>query len=98
MKLFTWPLGQTDTLFLSYIQKPLLLNRRKFDVRSYLLIACTSPHMVFFRHGYVRQTCNAYDPDSNNLCTHLTNQVQHASQRARLKEYLSLKNILKHLP
>ncbi|KAK5608517.1 hypothetical protein CRENBAI_024222 [Crenichthys baileyi] len=57
-----------------YIQKPLLLNDRKFDVRSYLLIACTAPYMVFFRHGYVRLTCDVYDPRSKNLSAHLTNQ------------------------
>ncbi|XP_014326786.1 inactive polyglycylase TTLL10 [Xiphophorus maculatus] len=57
-----------------YIQKPLLLNGRKFDVRSYLLIASTAPYMVFFRHGYVRLTCDVYDPRSKNLSAHLTNQ------------------------
>ncbi|XP_060913200.1 protein polyglycylase TTLL10 [Labrus mixtus] len=57
-----------------YIQKPLLLKGKKFDVRSFLLIACTAPYMVFFRHGYVRLTCDLYDPSSNNLSTHLTNQ------------------------
>uniref|UniRef100_A0A3Q3J0U8 Tubulin tyrosine ligase-like family, member 10 n=1 Tax=Monopterus albus TaxID=43700 RepID=A0A3Q3J0U8_MONAL len=57
-----------------YIQSPLLLNGKKFDVRSYLLVACTAPYMVFFRHGYVRLTCDLYDPSSNNLSTHLTNQ------------------------
>ncbi|XP_068196544.1 protein polyglycylase TTLL10 [Antennarius striatus] len=57
-----------------YIQRPLLLKGKKFDVRSYLLIACTAPHMVFFRHGYVRLTCDLYDPSSNNLSAHLTNQ------------------------
>ncbi|XP_028439794.1 protein polyglycylase TTLL10 isoform X1 [Perca flavescens] len=57
-----------------YIQSPLLLRGKKFDVRSYLLIACTSPYMVFFRHGYVRLTCDLYDPSSNNLSAHLTNQ------------------------
>ncbi|XP_073678785.1 protein polyglycylase TTLL10 [Garra rufa] len=57
-----------------YIQKPLLLKGRKFDVRSYFLIACTSPYMVFFRHGYVRLTCNLYDPNSDNITAHLTNQ------------------------
>ncbi|XP_076022340.1 protein polyglycylase TTLL10 [Genypterus blacodes] len=57
-----------------YIQKPLLLKGKKFDVRSYLLIACTAPYMVFFRHGYVRLTCDLYDPNSNNLSAHLTNQ------------------------
>ncbi|KAM3833837.1 uncharacterized protein ttll10 [Diretmus argenteus] len=57
-----------------YIQNPLLLKGRKFDVRSYLLIACTAPYMVFFRHGYVRLTCDLYDPGTNNLSAHLTNQ------------------------
>ncbi|XP_056589646.1 protein polyglycylase TTLL10 isoform X2 [Triplophysa dalaica] len=57
-----------------YILKPLLLQGRKFDVRSYFLIACTSPYVVFFRHGYVRLTCNHYDPNSDNITAHLTNQ------------------------
>lgn len=60
---------------LSYIQNPLLLKGKKFDVRSYLLIACTAPYMVFFRHGYVRLSCDLYDLSSSNLCVHLTNQV-----------------------
>ncbi|XP_017564607.1 protein polyglycylase TTLL10 [Pygocentrus nattereri] len=57
-----------------YIQNPLLLKGKKFDVRSYFLIACTTPYMVFFRHGYVRLTCDLYDPNSFNLSAHLTNQ------------------------
>ncbi|XP_055044893.2 protein polyglycylase TTLL10 [Misgurnus anguillicaudatus] len=57
-----------------YIQNPLLLMGRKFDVRSYFLIASTSPYMVFFRHGYIRLTCNPYDPKSDNITAHLTNQ------------------------
>ncbi|CAL8363865.1 unnamed protein product [Lota lota] len=57
-----------------YVNNPLLLEGRKFDVRCYLLIACTDPYMVFFRHGYARLTCDPYDPRSNNLTAHLTNQ------------------------
>ncbi|XP_058497819.1 protein polyglycylase TTLL10 isoform X1 [Solea solea] len=57
-----------------YIQSPLLLKGKKFDVRSYMLIACTAPFMVFFHHGYVRLTCDLYDPKSDNLSAHLTNQ------------------------
>lgn len=64
------------SVFVRYIQNPLLLGGKKFDVRSYLLIACTAPFMVFFRHGYARLTCNMYDPRSSDLSTHLTNQVQ----------------------
>ncbi|XP_041655415.1 protein polyglycylase TTLL10 isoform X2 [Cheilinus undulatus] len=71
-----------------YIQKPLLLKGKKFDVRSYLLIACTAPYMVFFRHGYVRLTCDLYDPSSNNLTAHLTNQYMQKKNPlySRLKE------------
>ncbi|XP_030279131.1 protein polyglycylase TTLL10 isoform X2 [Sparus aurata] len=57
-----------------YIQRPLLLKGKKFDVRSFLLVACTAPYMVFFCHGYVRLTCDLYDPSSKNLSAHLTNQ------------------------
>ncbi|XP_069097205.1 inactive polyglycylase TTLL10 [Pleurodeles waltl] len=57
-----------------YIHNPLLLSGRKFDIRSYFLIASTVPYMVFFRHGYVRLTCNNYDPHSDDLTGHLTNQ------------------------
>ncbi|XP_032903686.1 protein polyglycylase TTLL10-like [Amblyraja radiata] len=57
-----------------YVDDPLLLEGRKFDVRSYFLIACTSPYMTFFRHGYIKLTCNEYNPDSDDLTDHLTNQ------------------------
>nr|XP_048273512.1 inactive polyglycylase TTLL10 isoform X4 [Myodes glareolus] len=57
-----------------YIQNPLLLDGKKFDVRSYLLIACTMPYMVFFGHGYARLTLRLYDPHSSDLSGHLTNQ------------------------
>ncbi|XP_010625983.1 inactive polyglycylase TTLL10 isoform X4 [Fukomys damarensis] len=57
-----------------YIQNPLLLNGKKFDVRSYLPIACAVPYMVFFGHGYARLTLNLYDPHSSDLSGHLTNQ------------------------
>ncbi|XP_078095858.1 protein polyglycylase TTLL10-like [Mustelus asterias] len=57
-----------------YVVKPLLLEGRKFDVRCYFLIACTSPFVTFFRHGYAKLTCNEYNPNSDDLTNHLTNQ------------------------
>lgn len=60
-----------------YIQNPLLLDGKKFDVRAYLLIACAVPYMVFFGHGYARLTLGLYDPHSRDLTGHLTNQVSH---------------------
>lgn len=49
-------------------------------MRSYLLIACTTPYMVFFGHGYARLTLSLYDPHASDLGGHLTNQVR-APQR-----------------
>ncbi|XP_062449532.1 LOW QUALITY PROTEIN: inactive polyglycylase TTLL10 [Rhea pennata] len=57
-----------------YIHPPLLLEGKKFDVRSYLLIACTAPYVLFFAQGYVRLTCTKYDATSDDLTAHLTNQ------------------------
>ncbi|XP_053323810.1 protein polyglycylase TTLL10-like [Spea bombifrons] len=57
-----------------YIPNPLLLGGRKFDVRSYMIISSTEPYVVFFRHGYVRLTCEQYDHQSTDLTSHLTNQ------------------------
>lgn len=76
----TWPSGGAAKAVAHecpprYIQNPLLLEGRKFDVRSYLLIACTVPYMVFFGHGYARLTLSPYDPSSGDLKSHLTNQV-----------------------
>ncbi|NWX22427.1 TTL10 polyglycylase, partial [Aegotheles bennettii] len=57
-----------------YIHQPLLLEGKKFDVRSYLLIACTAPYVLCFAQGYVRLACVNYDAASEDLTVHLTNQ------------------------
>lgn len=57
-----------------YITNPLLINGKKFDLRNYMLIACTDPFVVLYRDGYCRLSCNDYDMDSRDLTGHLTNQ------------------------
>lgn len=59
----------------SYLTNPLLLEGRKFDIRCYMLIACTSPYLVLFHRGYIRRSLFKYDSGDRNLLTHLTNQV-----------------------
>ncbi|XP_021099108.1 inactive polyglycylase TTLL10, partial [Heterocephalus glaber] len=70
-----------------YIQNPLLLNGKKFNVRSYLLIACAVPYMVFFGHGYAHLTLSLYNPHSSDLSSHLTNQFMQKQSPL----YMSLK-------
>ena len=58
-----------------YINNPLLLSGRKFDIRAYMLIANTNPYLVLYHDGYVRLCMYEYDTDANNLTAHLTNQA-----------------------
>jgi len=66
------PLGR---IIQKYITNPLLINKKKFDIRCYMLIANTKPILALFHHGYLRLSMNEFDNEDNNLITHLTNQV-----------------------
>ncbi|NXI40103.1 TTL10 polyglycylase, partial [Galbula dea] len=69
-----WSRAPQARIVQRYIEQPLLLEGKKFDVRSYLLIACTAPYLLLFAQGYVRLTCVNYDAASEDLTVHLTNQ------------------------
>ncbi|CAD8175107.1 unnamed protein product [Paramecium pentaurelia] len=69
-----------------YIQNPLLLDGRKFDIRCYVLIATSRPLFVLFQHGYLRLSVDKYNvedmDDEKNRYKHLTNaavQKKHPS-------------------
>ncbi|CAH1239473.1 TTLL10 [Branchiostoma lanceolatum] len=57
-----------------YVNKPLLLDGKKFDIRVYMLIACTNPYMVMYHPGYARLCTQDYSADDLNITAHLTNQ------------------------
>lgn len=58
-----------------YIENPLLINGKKFDIRVFMIISCMKPYLVLYNHGYARLSLNQYTTDDyeNNLVTHLTN-------------------------
>ncbi|EAS06053.1 tubulin-tyrosine ligase family protein (macronuclear) [Tetrahymena thermophila SB210] len=60
-----------------YIESPLLLDKKKFDMRVYVFIACTDPLLVLYNPGYLRLSMNDYNKenvdDNNEKFTHLTN-------------------------
>jgi tubulin--tyrosine ligase like protein 10 len=66
------PIGR---IIQKYIERPLLINKRKFDIRNYMIIASTKPLLCLFANGYLRLSINEFKNEDNSLTTHLTNQV-----------------------
>ncbi len=57
-----------------YLEKPLLYQGRKFDIRLWVLfIAEKSDEVYVFKQGHLKATCTQYNPDSDDLFVHLTN-------------------------
>jgi hypothetical protein len=62
-----------------YMTRPLLVSGRKFDIRCYVLITCSSPRGIrgyFFKDAYVRTSCKKYSLDAlSDREIHLTNDA-----------------------
>jgi hypothetical protein len=57
-----------------YVDKPLLVKGRKFDVRAYCLVARTEPFLWFFHPGYCKVSLEPYEGAAlDNRFAHLTN-------------------------
>uniref|UniRef100_A0A7S3I8V1 Uncharacterized protein n=1 Tax=Fabrea salina TaxID=342563 RepID=A0A7S3I8V1_9CILI len=62
-----------DYLAQRYIKNPMLIHNRKFDFRTYLVIANMDPLIVLYHDGFIRMSMSEYDPHSGDRSTHLTN-------------------------
>lgn len=62
----------------SYIQNPLLINKRKFDIRVYGMLVCHYGNLraYFYEDGYLRTSSKEYINDNfSNKYIHLTNDA-----------------------
>uniref|UniRef100_A0A7S3K6M5 Tubulin--tyrosine ligase-like protein 5 n=1 Tax=Aureoumbra lagunensis TaxID=44058 RepID=A0A7S3K6M5_9STRA len=59
--------------FQYYVHNPLLFQRRKFDIRMWLLITSIDPLRVYIlRHGYPKVSTRTFDlSDLHDQCTHI---------------------------
>jgi hypothetical protein len=61
-------------LIQKYIEKPLLYQGRKFDIRIWVLLIGNKPNNVYiFKEGHLKASCLKYDLNSNDTYIHLTN-------------------------
>ncbi|OMJ75874.1 hypothetical protein SteCoe_24893 [Stentor coeruleus] len=61
-----------------YIQNPLLINKRKFDIRCYALLTSFANQLqgYFFKDGYLRTSCKEFNiKNTNDKFVHLTNDA-----------------------
>lgn len=63
----------TQCVVQKYIERPLLLGNRKFDIRVWAL-ATTKNELYFYKPGYLRTSSVVYDLEANDALVHLTNQ------------------------
>lgn len=69
---------QQDFVIQKYIERPLLIHGRKFDIRQFVLVTSLDPLVVFASSQcYVRFSSKPYSADTLDNVVHLTNhQVQ----------------------
>ncbi len=61
-------------LLQKYLEKPLLYQGRKFDIRIWILIISGQENFVYiFKQGHLKATCAEYDINSSSPFIHLTN-------------------------
>jgi tubulin polyglutamylase TTLL4 len=89
-------LPTSQSVIQTYIEKPLLVTNRKFDVRLYVLVTSMAPLRVYLHEfGLVRFATHEYHNDVSDLCSHLTNvSVNRESKDFEVdKQKLSLQNL-----
>lgn len=60
-----------------YIEKPLLINKRKFDIRVWVLLTADLK-VYFFKEGYLRTSCEDFSLETEDISktyVHLTNNA-----------------------
>ena len=66
-----------NLLIQKYIEQPLLYNKRKFDIRIWVLFTYLEKGRKYgvyiFKEGHLKACCDEYDINSNDLFIHLTN-------------------------
>ena len=57
-----------------YIENPLIIDSRKFDIRQWVLVTDWNPLTIWaYKENYVRLAAKDYDSGSNSINVHLTN-------------------------
>jgi len=57
-----------------YIENPLIIEKKKFDIRQWVLVTDWNPLTVWvYEECYIRMAAKDYNPNSTSRYSHLTN-------------------------
>ena len=74
-----------------YIENPLIIQNRKFDIRQWVLVTCLNPLIIWmWKEPYIRFGAEDYKMDDlNNIYSHLTNNsiAKHSKQYKKEKKF-----------
>jgi tubulin--tyrosine ligase len=56
------PSNKRTCIIQKYIEKPMLIKGRKFDIRMFVLLSCVGEYQkaYFYRDGYLRTSCREF--------------------------------------
>lgn len=71
---------QKFSVIQQYLHNPLLIDKKKYDLRVYILIASVDPFVLLYQPGFARKCIVDYDLtfekfDTEQAFKHLTNRV-----------------------
>ena len=101
--MITKPVADKTYILQKYIENPLLINKRKFDIRCYAMMTSINGVIqgYFYLDGYLRTTSQEYSVDELDPFVHLTNDAiqKHSSDYGKFENgnKLSYREFQKYL-
>ena len=75
-----------ELIIQKYLDKPLLYNNRKFDIRCFVLVDYNL-NLYFFKEGHLKASSELYNLNNNNKFIHITNySLQKKSSKFEIYE------------
>ena len=77
-------------IIMDYVSNPALVNGRKADLRTFILVASLKPKLVFYHEGYSRLTSENYTTNSSDPVIHITNSRNQSMFQGRFLNHTQL--------
>ena len=82
-------MNKDETIISTYVERPLLINGKKFDMRMYVLVTSFNPLRVYlYNEGLARFATEAYSNDADNLRNKFVHLTNFSVNKRNVKNYV----------